>query len=185
MSNEVMKNATDRMDKTIEALMRNLATIRAGRANASLLDRISVDYYGAPTPINQMAGITIPEPRLIAIQPYDKTILGEIEKAILKSDLGITPSNDGTIIRLAVPALTEERRKEIVKTVKKEAEDSKVVIRNIRRDANEDFKKLEKSSEITEDELHRNGEEIQKLTDAYIKKIDEVASNKEDEIMEV
>lgn len=185
MSNEVMKNATDRMDKTIEALMRNLATIRAGRANASLLDRISVDYYGAPTPINQMAGITIPEPRLIAIQPYDKTILGEIEKAILKSDLGITPSNDGTIIRLAIPALTEERRKEIVKTVKKEAEDSKVVIRNIRRDANEDFKKLEKSSEITEDELHRNGEEIQKLTDAYIKKIDEVASNKEDEIMEV
>lgn len=185
MSNTVMKNATEKMDNAIGALTRNLASIRAGRANASLLDRITIDYYGAPTPINQMAGITVPEPRLLAIQPYDKTTIGEIEKAILKSDIGITPSNDGAIIRLAVPALTEERRKEIVKTVKKDAEDSKVVIRNIRRDANEEFKKLEKSSEITEDELHRNGEEIQKLTDAYIKKIDEIAKDKEDEILEV
>lgn len=185
MPNTVMSNATQKMENAIGGLTRNLASIRAGRANASLLDRISIDYYGAQTPINQMAGISIPEPRLIAIQPYDKTILGEIEKAILKSDIGITPSNDGTIIRLAVPALTEERRKEIVKTVKKEAEESKVVIRNVRRDANEDFKKLEKSSEITEDELHRNGDEIQKLTDAYIKKIDDIAKAKEDEVMEV
>lgn len=185
MPNAVMNNATEKMENAIGGLSRNLASIRAGRANASLLDRITVDYYGVPTPINQMAGISIPEARLLAIQPYDKTILGEIEKAILKSDIGITPSNDGSIIRLAVPALTEERRKDIVKTVKKEAEESKVVIRNIRRDANEDFKKLEKSSEITEDELHRNGEEIQKLTDSYIKKIDEIAKNKEDEILEV
>lgn len=185
MPNAVMNNATEKMENAIGGLTRNLASIRAGRANASLLDRITVDYYGVPTPINQMAGISIPEARLLAIQPYDKTILGEIEKAILKSDIGITPSNDGSIIRLAVPALTEDRRKEIVKTVKKEAEESKVVIRNIRRDANEEFKKLEKSSEITEDELHRNGEEIQKLTDSYIKKIDEIAKNKEDEIMEV
>lgn len=185
MPNAVMNTATEKMDNAIGGLTRNLASIRAGRANASLLDRLTVDYYGAPTPINQMAGISIPEARLLAIQPYDKTILGEIEKAILKSDIGITPSNDGTIIRLAIPALTEERRKEIVKTVKKEAEESKVVIRNIRRDANEEFKKLEKNSEITEDELHRNGEEIQKLTDSYIKQIDEIAKNKEDEIMEV
>lgn len=185
MANTVMNTATEKMDNAIGALTRNLASIRAGRANASLLDRITVDYYGAPTPINQMAGISVPEPRLLAIQPYDKTIIGDIEKAILKSDIGITPSNDGAIIRLAVPALTEERRKEIVKTVKKEAEDSKVVIRNIRRDANEEFKKLEKNAEITEDDLHRNGEEIQKLTDAYIKKIDDIAKDKEDEIMEV
>lgn len=185
MPNAVMNTATGKMDNAIGGLTRNLASIRAGRANASLLDRITVDYYGAPTPINQMAGISIPEARLLAIQPYDKTILGEIEKAILKSDIGITPSNDGTIIRLAIPALTEERRKEIVKTVKKEAEESKVVIRNIRRDANEEFKKLEKSSEITEDELHRNGEEIQRLTDSYIKQIDDIAKNKEAEIMEV
>ena len=185
MPNAVMSNATEKMENAIGGLTRNLASIRAGRANASLLDRITVDYYGVPTPINQMAGITVPEARLLTIQPYDKTILGEIEKAILKSDIGITPSNDGSIIRLAVPALTEDRRKEIVKTVKKEAEESKVVIRNIRRDANEDFKKLEKSSEITEDELHRNGDEIQKLTDTYIKKIDEIAKNKENEILEV
>lgn len=185
MPNAVMNTATEKMDNAIGGLTRNLASIRAGRANASLLDRITVDYYGAPTPLNQMAGISVPEARLLAIQPYDKTILGEIEKAIMKSDIGITPSNDGTIIRLAVPALTEERRKEIVKTVKKEAEESKVVIRNIRRDANEEFKKLEKNGDITEDELHRNGEDIQKLTDSYIKQIDDIAKNKEDEIMEV
>jgi ribosome recycling factor len=173
------------MDNAIGAFSRDLASIRAGRANASLLDRITVDYYGAPTPLNQMAGISVPEARLLAIQPYDKTTLGDIEKAIMKSDIGITPSNDGTIIRLAIPALTEERRKEIVKTVKKEAEESKVVIRNVRRDANEEFKKLEKNAEITEDELHRNGDEIQKLTDSYIKKIDDLAKAKEDEIMEI
>jgi ribosome recycling factor len=185
MPNAVLNQAKERMDNAIGAFSRDLASIRAGRANASLLDRITVDYYGAPTPLNQMAGISVPEARLLAIQPYDKTTLGDIEKAIMKSDIGITPSNDGTIIRLAIPALTEERRKEIVKTVKKEAEESKVVIRNVRRDANEEFKKLEKNAEITEDELHRNGDEIQKLTDSYIKKIDDLAKAKEDEILEI
>lgn len=185
MANAVMDTAKQKMENTIGVYTRSLASIRAGRANASLLDRITVDYYGAPTPINQMAGISIPEPRLLAIQPYDKTIIGDIEKAILKSDLGITPSNDGSLIRLAIPALTEERRKEIVKTVKKEAEDAKVAIRNVRRDANEDFKKLEKNAEITEDELHRYGDDIQKLTDSYIKQIDDIAKDKENEIMEI
>lgn len=185
MANEVMNTAEQKMENSIGAFTRNLASIRAGRANAALLDRITVDYYGAPTPLNQMAGISVPEPRLLAIQPYDKTIIGDIEKAILKSDIGITPSNDGTLIRLAIPALTEERRKEIVKTVKKEAEDAKVAIRNVRRDANEDFKKLEKNGEITEDELHRYGEDIQKLTDSNIKQIDDIAKDKENEIMEI
>lgn len=185
MPNGVMDTAKQKMDNAINAFTRELGSIRAGRANASLLDRITVDYYGAPTPINQMAGITVPEARLLAIQPYDKTIIGEIEKAILKSDIGITPSNDGSIIRLAIPALTGERRKELVRDVKKEAEDSKVVIRNIRRDANEEFKKLEKNSEITEDDLHRYGDDIQKLTDSYIKQIDDLAKDKENEIMEI
>ncbi|WP_442852907.1 ribosome recycling factor [Bacillus sp. OxB-1] len=180
-----MDQAKDRMSKAVDAYTRQLASIRAGRASASLLDRITVPYYGAPTPLNQMAGISVPEARLLVIQPYDKSVLGEIEKAILKSDIGITPTNDGNIIRLAIPALTEERRKELAKEVKKEAEDAKIAIRNIRRDANDDFKKLEKSGDITEDDLHRNGEEIQKLTDSYIEKIDEIAKNKENEIMEI
>ncbi|WP_413056596.1 ribosome recycling factor [Sporosarcina sp. 179-K 3D1 HS] len=180
-----MDQAKERMGKAIEAYTRQLASIRAGRANASLLDRITVPYYGAPTPLNQMAGISVPEARLLVIQPYDKTVLGEIEKAIMKSDIGITPTNDGNIIRLAIPALTEERRKELAKEVKKEAEDAKVAIRNIRRDANDEFKKLEKNGEITEDDLHRYGEEIQKMTDSNIEKIDEIAKNKENEIMEI
>ena len=141
MPNTVMGQAKDRMEKAIGAYTRELASIRAGRANASLLDRISVEYYGALTPVNQMAGISVPEARLLVIQPYDKTTLGEIEKAIMKSDIGITPTNDGSVIRLAIPALTEERRKDLVKQVKREAEDAKVAIRNVRRDANEDFKK--------------------------------------------
>ena len=185
MSNALLNEATDKMEKAISAYSRELASIRAGRANASMLDRITVDYYGTPTPINQMAGISVPEARLLVIQPYDKSILGDIEKAIMKSDIGIQPSNDGSIIRLSVPALTEDRRKDLVKTAKKEAEEAKVAIRNVRRDANEDFKKLEKDSAITEDDLHRNGEEIQKLTDSYIKKIDDIAKAKEDEILEI
>ncbi|HEX5564794.1 MAG TPA: ribosome recycling factor [Sporosarcina sp.] len=185
MPKAVMDQTKDRMEKAIGSFSRQLASIRAGRANASLLDRISVLYYGAPTPLNQMAGISVPEARLMVIQPYDKTTLGDIEKAILKSDIGITPSNDGSVIRLAVPALTEERRKELVKEVKKEAEDSKIAIRNVRRDANDELKKLEKNGEITEDELRREGDEIQKLTDSYIVKIDEIAKEKENEIMEI
>ncbi|GGA15941.1 MULTISPECIES: ribosome recycling factor [Psychrobacillus] len=185
MPKQVIEQTKDKMAKTIQVYTRELASIRAGRANASLLDKISIDYYGAPTPINQMAGISTPEARLITIQPYDKSILGEIEKAILKSDIGITPTNDGSIIRLAIPALTEERRKELVKQVKKEAEEAKVNIRNVRRDGNDDLKKLEKSGDITEDDLRNYTEEIQKLTDSNIDKIDAITKDKEKEILEV
>lgn len=185
MPKQVVEQTKDKMAKTIAVYTRELSTIRAGRASASLLDKITVDYYGAPTPINQMAGIATPEARLITIQPYDKTILGDIEKAIMKSDLGITPTNDGTLIRIAIPALTEERRKELVKQVKKEAEEAKVNIRNVRRDGNDDLKKLEKSGAITEDDLRSYTEEIQKLTDANIEKIDAITKEKEKEIMEV
>ena len=185
MSKQVIDQATERMSKAIDSFSRTLAAIRAGRANASLLDRISVEYYGAPTPLNQMAGISVPEARLLVIQPYDKTILGDIEKAILKSELGITPTNDGSVIRLTIPALTEERRKELVKVVKKEAEEAKVAVRNIRRDANDDFKKAEKAGEITEDDLRGYSDDVQKLTDDHIKEIDELAAEKEKEILSV
>jgi ribosome recycling factor len=185
MPKQVVEQTKDKMAKTISVYSRELSTIRAGRASASLLDKISVDYYGTPTPINQMAGIAIPEARLITIQPYDKTILGDIEKAIMKSDLGITPTNDGSLIRIAIPALTEERRKELVKQVKKEAEEAKINIRNVRRDGNDDLKKLEKSGAITEDDLRSYTEEIQKLTDSNIEKIDVITKEKEKEIMEV
>lgn len=185
MAKAILDQAKDKMDKSISAYTRELASIRAGRANASLLDRISVDYYGAPTPINQLAGVSVAEARLLVITPYDKTILGEIEKAILKSDLGITPTNDGNVIRLAIPALTEERRKELVKVVKKEAEDAKIAIRNVRRDANDDLKKLEKKGEITEDDLRGYSEDIQKITDNFIAKVDDLAKEKETEILSV
>lgn len=185
MAKETIKQTSERMEKAHAAYTRQLAAIRAGRANAGLLDRISVIYYGAPTPLNQMAGISVPEPRLLVIQPYDKTTIGDIEKAIMKSDIGITPSSDGTVIRLAVPALTEERRKELVKEVKREAEDAKVAIRNVRRDSNDALKKSEKDGDITEDELHRYNDEVQKLTDDFIVKIDETAKEKENEILEI
>ena len=185
MTKQVLEQAKEKMNKSLSAYSRELASIRAGRANANLLDRITVDYYGAPTPINQLAGVSVPEARLLVITPYDKTILGEIEKAIMKSDIGITPSNDGTVIRLMVPALTEERRKELVKQVKKEAEDAKVAVRNVRRDGNDDLKKLEKNGEITEDDLRGYGEDIQKLTDEFIAKIDDIAKQKEQEILSV
>jgi ribosome recycling factor len=185
MPKQVISNAKDKMAKAITAYSRELASIRAGRANASLLDRISVDYYGAPTPVNQLAGISVPEARLLVIQPYDKTSLGDIEKAILKSDLGLNPTSDGNIIRISIPALTEERRKELVKVVKKAAEEAKVVIRNVRRDGNDDLKKLEKAGDITEDGLRGYSEDIQKLTDENINKIDEMTKEKEKEILEV
>ncbi|QGM30670.1 ribosome recycling factor [Bacillus sp. N3536] len=185
MPKQVIEQTKDKMAKTIQVYTRELASIRAGRASASLLDKITVDYYGAPTPINQMAGISIPEARLLTIQPYDKSILGDIEKAIMKSDLGITPTNDGNLIRIAIPALTEERRKELVKQVKKEAEEAKVNIRNVRRDGNDDLKKMEKTGEITEDDLRSYTEEIQKITDANIDKIDAITKDKEKEILEV
>lgn len=185
MTKQVLEQTTEKMNKTIAAFTRELSSIRAGRANASLLDRISVEYYGAPTPINQLAGVSVPEARLLVIAPYDKTILGEIEKAIMKSDIGITPTNDGSVIRLMIPALTEERRKDLVKQVKKEAEDAKIAVRNVRRDANDDLKKLEKAGEITEDDLRGYGEDIQKLTDDFIVKVDQVTKEKEKEILEV
>jgi ribosome recycling factor len=185
MSNQVIASTKEKMTKAIQAYTRELASIRAGRASASLLDRITVDYYGAPTPVNQVAGISTPEARLLVIQPYDKTILGDIEKAILKSDLGINPTNDGSIIRIAIPQLTEERRKELVKVIKKESEEAKIAIRNIRRDANDEFKKLEKNGEITEDAHRGYSDDIQKLTDDHITKIDQITKDKEKEIMEV
>lgn len=185
MPKQVISNAKTKMEKAIGAYTRELASIRAGRANASLLDRISIDYYGSQTPINQMAGISVPEARLLVIQPYDKTVLGEIEKAILKSDLGLNPSNDGSIIRIAIPALTEERRKELVKVVKKEAEEAKIAVRNVRRDANDELKKLEKNGDITEDDLRGYADDIQKMTDGNISKIDDITKDKEKEILEV
>ncbi|OIU72198.1 ribosome recycling factor [Rossellomorea aquimaris] len=185
MPNTIIANAKERMTKAIQTFSRELASIRAGRANASLLDKITVDYYGAPTPVNQLAGISIPEARMLVIQPYDKSSLGDIEKAILKSDLGITPTSDGNILRIVVPALTEERRKELVKLVKKEAEDAKVAIRNIRRDANDDLKKKEKNGDITEDDLRGYSDDVQKATDESIAKIDGIAKDKEKEILEV
>ena len=175
----------EKMDKTIEALKRDLASSRTGRASTTLLDRISVDYYGTPTPVKQVANVSAPEPRLITIVPWERKMLGDIERAILKSDLGLNPNNDGTMIRLEIPQLTEERRKELSKKVSKDAEDSKVVIRNIRRDANDAIKKMEKKKEITEDDSKEAQENIQKLTDKKIKLIDEIKAKKEKEVMEV
>ncbi|MGL4522681.1 MAG: ribosome recycling factor [Bacilli bacterium] len=185
MAQNVISTAKDKMDKAIGAYQRELGNIRAGRANPSVLDRITVDYYGAPTPVNQMANISVPEARMMTIQPYDKTTLGEIEKAIQRSDLGLNPSNDGTIIRIVFPALTEDRRKELVKLVKKYGEDAKVAVRNVRRDGNEDLKKLQKDAAITEDELRTFTETIQKETDKHIERIDGIAKEKEKEILEV
>ncbi|MRX70623.1 ribosome recycling factor [Bacillus lacus] len=185
MANQTLSQAKDKMEKAIGSLSRELASVRAGRANASILDRLTVDYYGAPTPVNQLASINVPEARMLVIQPYDKSILGEIEKSILKSDLGLNPTNDGNIIRITIPALTEERRRDLVKLVKKYGEEAKVAVRNIRREANDDLKKLEKNGEITEDELRGHNESVQKLTDEYIVKVDNTAKDKEKEIMEV
>lgn len=185
MAKQVIANTKEKMNKGIQAFSRELASIRAGRASASLLDRLTVIYYGAPTPVNQLGSISVPEPRMLVITPYDKTILGDIEKAILKSDLGLNPVNDGNIIRLSIPALTEERRRDLVKQVKKEAEEAKVAIRNVRRDGNDDLKKLEKNGEITEDALRGYSDDVQKMTDEHITKIDQLAKDKEKEIMEV
>lgn len=184
MPESVKKSAEERMEKAILALKRDLATLRAGRANSSLLDRIQVDYYGSPTPVNQLANINTPDSRTLMIQPWDKSSLADIERAIQKSDLGLTPANDGTSIRLSIPQLTEERRIELVKLTKKFGEEAKVAIRNIRRDANDDIKKLEKS-DISEDESRRHQEDVQKATDKFVAEVDKVLSAKEKEIMEV
>lgn len=180
-----MKNAESKMDKAISVLKADLAAIRAGRANPAILDKVTVEYYGVPTPIQQVGTVAVPEPRTITIQPWDASILGEIEKAILKSDVGITPSNDGKTIRLNFPPLTEERRKELVKGIKKKGEDSKVAIRSIRRDAMDAFKLDKKNGEITEDDLKGIETDVQKITDKFIKDIDDTVAKKEKEIMEV
>jgi len=184
MPQSIKKNAEERMDKAVAALRRDLATLRAGRATPAMLDRILVDYYGAPTPINQLATINTPDVRTLVIQPWDKSVLGEIEKAIMKSELGLTPANDGSVIRLNIPPLTEERRNDLVKQTKKYGEEAKVAIRNIRRDANDDIKKLEKG-ELSEDESRRHQEDIQKLTDRFIAEVDRIIAAKEKEILEV
>ncbi|GAE29276.1 ribosome recycling factor [Alkalihalobacillus hemicellulosilyticus] len=185
MSKEIINDAKSRMEKAIDSLNRDLAKLRAGRANPALLDRITVEYYGAETPLNQLATISVPEARLLTIQPFDKSSIGEIERAILKSELGLTPANDGSIIRITIPPLTEERRKDLVKIVKKSAEEAKVAIRNVRRDANDTLKKGQKDGDLTEDDLRRYTDEMQKLTDTYTAKVDDVADHKEKEIMEV
>ncbi|MBY9081918.1 ribosome recycling factor [Paenibacillus sp. HN-1] len=184
MPQSVKKNAEERMEKAILSLKRDLATLRAGRATPSLLDRIQVEYYGAPTPVNQLANINTPDSRTLLIQPWDKSSLNDIERAIMKSDLGLTPANDGTTIRLSIPALTEERRSELVKLTKKFGEEAKVAIRNIRRDANDEIKKLEKNG-ISEDESRGHQENIQKTTDKFIAEVEKVLLAKEKEIMEV
>ncbi|MDI6630930.1 MAG: ribosome recycling factor [Bacillota bacterium] len=173
------------MKKAVEHLKRELITIRTGRATPALLDKVMVNYYGNPTPVNQLATINVPEPRLLVIQPWDKSVLSEIERAIMKSDLGINPVNDGAVIRLVLPQLTQERRQELVKLVRKKAEEERVAVRNIRRDTNDELKKLQKEGGFSEDELKRLQGEVQKLTDKYIKEIDNVLAAKEKEIMEV
>lgn len=185
MIKEVASEAEDKMKKALEVLRKDFSTMRAGRATPALLDKVMVDYYGVPTPINQMANVSVPEPRMLVIQPWDKSVIATIEKAILKSDLGLTPNNDGTVIRLGIPQLTQERRNELVKSAKKKAEDARVAVRNIRRDANDHLKSLLKEKEISEDDDKRAIEDIQKITDKYVKEIDHVLEHKEQEIMEV
>lgn len=174
----------EKMQKSYENLVEEYATIRAGRANPHILDRITVDYYGTPTPLQQVANINVPEPRMIQIQPWEASLVKEIEKAILTSDLGLNPTNDGKVIRLVFPELTEERRKELVKDVKKKGEGAKVAVRNIRRDANDAFKKLAKQ-DVSEDEIKELEEKVQKLTDKYIKEVDKAIENKSKEILTV
>lgn len=182
---EVIKKCEEKMTKTCENLDGEFSNIRAGRANPNLLNRIMVEYYGTPTPMQQVGNISVPEPRIIQINPWEKSLLKAIEKAILASDLGITPTNDGTSIRLLFPELTEERRKELVKDIKKKGEAAKVAVRNVRRDANDTLKKMEKSTDITEDERKEGEEKIQKMTDKYVAKIDKSVENKSKEIMTV
>lgn len=181
----MIEKYTEKMQKSIDNLEREYNSIRAGRANPHVLDRIRVDYYGTPTPIQQVGNVTVPEPRLITIQPWEPSLLKAIEKAILQSDIGINPSNDGRMIRLVFPELTEERRKELVKDVRKKGEGAKVAIRNIRRDANEFLKKANKANEITEDELKEQQTKVQKETDKYVKKVDEAIDKKSKEILTV
>lgn len=185
MHREVHKELEKRMDRTISFLKEDLASIRAGRANPKLVDKIKVDYYGTPTPLNQLSNISVPEPRCLLIQPYDINVLKDIEKTIGSSDLGVNPSNDGKVIRIMIPELTEERRKDLLKIVKKETENAKVALRNERRDTNDKLKKMEKNGDLTKDDLRDAETEVQKITDKYIKNVEEIYSDKEKEILEV
>jgi ribosome recycling factor len=182
---ELKKNATDRMNGAIESLKKDFGSIRTGRASLSLLDGLSVEFYGTPTPVSQVATLGIPESRQITIQPWDPKLIPDIEKAILKSDLGLNPNNDGKTIRIVIPQLTEERRKQLVKVVKKRSEEGRVAIRNIRRDINDELKRTEKENHYSEDDVKRFHDEIQKITDSYVAKVDDVLQHKEKEIMEV
>lgn len=185
MINEIKTDATERMAKSIESFKIHLNKVRTGRAHSSLLDNITVDYYGVASPLNQVGNISTPDARTLAITVFDKGMIGAVEKAILKSDLGLNPSSQGTLIRIPLPPLTEERRKDLVKVVRGEAENGKIAIRNIRRDANSDIKGLEKEKEISEDDQHKAEDEIQKITDLYIKQVDDILAIKEKELMEV
>lgn len=185
MEREIRKKTTERMSSALEVLKKEFASIRTGRASLALVDGIAVDYYGTPTPLPQVASLSVPESRQIAIQPWEKNLIPLIEKAIMKSDLGLTPTNDGKVIRINIPILTEERRKQLVKVVRKRAEESKVAVRNIRRDSNDELKKLEREQHVSEDDVKKEQEEIQKITDTFIKKVDEILEHKEKEIMEV
>lgn len=182
---EILKANEEKMKKSVDALRVDLASLRAGRATPALLDKVMVDYYGTPTPVNQVAKVSVPEPRMILVTPWEKSMLKAIEKAIQMSDLGLNPNNDGVAVRLNLPQLTEERRKDLVKMVHKKTEEYKVALRNLRRDANDAIKKTEKAKEITEDESKKGIEQAQKLVDKYVKELDSVAANKEKEVMEI
>jgi ribosome recycling factor len=185
MIKDIIHGAEDKMNKTVSVLKKDLASMKAGRANPTILDRVEVEYYGSMVPISQVGNISAPEPRIILIQPWEKSSLKTIEKAILKSDLGLTPSNDGAVIRLIIPELTEETRKNLVKNVKKSGEEAKVAVRSIRRDSNDKIKVLKKNSEISEDDMKKAEDDIQKKTDNFIKEIDKIVESKEKEIMSV
>jgi ribosome recycling factor len=185
MTKEIVQQLEDKMKKAVELMARDLSTLRAGRATPALLDKIFIDYYGTPTPISQVASISAPEPRLLVIQPWERNLVPQIEKAILKSDLGVTPNSDGYLIRINIPSLTQDKRKDLVKVIQKRAEEVRVVIRNLRRDCNEQVKAAEKKGDTSEDEAKRSLDEIQKKTDRYISQVDQVAEAKQNEIMEL
>jgi ribosome recycling factor len=185
MDKALKAKVEEKMEKAVESLKKDYGSIRTGRASLALVDGITVDYYGTQTPLNQVAALSVPDPKTIAIQPWEQKLIGDIEKAIMKSDLDLTPSNDGKLIRINIPPLTEERRKQLVKLVKKRAEECRVSVRNIRRDINEELKKMEKEEHVSEDETKKSLDDVQKITDSYIKKIEEVLDHKEKEIMEV
>jgi len=185
MIDDVFNNAKDRMTKAVEALRRELATIRTGRAHPGLVEHLRVDYYGVPTPLNQLATISVPDPRLLTIQPWDRQAIGAIEKAILKSDLSLTPTNDGTLIRLSIPQLTEERRRDLAKGVHKKVEEGRVEIRNVRRDGHEELRRLQREKLISEDDQFRGQEKLQKLTDEFVQQVERVGQEKEAELLAV